>query len=130
MEDPEPEEQKRRKQNKDDAIEVEKHHSWQRLWTVDVASGATRQITGDVQVWEFDWAPDGGFALLVAAEPYEWSWFIARLARVGPEGGMPETTYTVPEKQFGCPRVSPDGAQLAFLRASGATAAPAKAMCS
>jgi dipeptidyl aminopeptidase/acylaminoacyl peptidase len=115
MEDPEPEGEKRRKQNKDDAIEVEKRHNWQRLWTVDVASGATRQITGDVQVWEFDWAPDGGFALLVAAEPYEWSWFIARLARVGPEGGMPETTYTVPEKQFGCPRVSPDGAQLAFL---------------
>ena len=32
-----------------------------------------------------------------------------------PTGGLPETIYSVPEKQFACPRVSPDGAQVAFL---------------
>ena len=69
-----------------------------------------------------------GFALLVAAEPYEWSWFIARLARVGPEGGMPETTYTIPEKQFGCPRVSPGNCLIAALAgfAWSTSMAPAK----
>jgi dipeptidyl aminopeptidase/acylaminoacyl peptidase len=114
--DPETEEEQRRKQSKDDAIEVERNHRWRRVWTVDVSSGATRQVTsGDAQVWEFCWAPDGGFALIVGAEPYEWSWFVARLARVGPAGGVPETIYSVPEKQFACPRVSPDGASLAFL---------------
>lgn len=114
--DPETAEEQRRKQAKDDAIEVERNHKWRRVWTVDVVSGATRQITsGDAQIWEFSWAPDGGFVLLVGAEPYEWSWFVARLARVGAAGGLPETIYSVPEKQFASPRVSPDGTQVAFL---------------
>ncbi|HEU5097877.1 MAG TPA: S9 family peptidase [Roseiflexaceae bacterium] len=113
---PETEEQRRRKQAKDDAIEVERNHRWRHVWTVDVASGELRQITsGAAQVWEFSWAPDGGFALLVGAEPYEWSWFVARLARVGAQGGLPQTIYSLPEKQFACPRVSPDGTRLAFL---------------
>ncbi|MEO7908264.1 MAG: S9 family peptidase [Roseiflexaceae bacterium] len=114
--DPETEEEKRRKQAKDDAIEVERNHKWRRVWAVDVANGATRQITsGDAQIWEFSWAPDGGFVLLVGAEPYEWSWFVARLARVGAAGGLPEPIYSVAEKQFASPRVSPDGTQVAFL---------------
>src|SRR5215212_8078523 len=45
--DPETDEEKRRKQAKDDAIEVERNHKWRRVWTVDVASGATRQFTSD-----------------------------------------------------------------------------------
>jgi len=114
--DPETAEEQRRKQAKDDAIEVERNHKWRRVWTVDIASGATRQVTsGDAQVWEFSWEPDGGFVLLVGPEPYEWSWFVARLARVGANDGLPETIYSVAEKQFACPRVSPDGAQVAFL---------------
>jgi dipeptidyl aminopeptidase/acylaminoacyl peptidase len=114
--DPDTEEEQRRKHAKDDAIEVERNHKWRRVWTVDVVSGVTRQITsGDAQIWEFSWAPDGGFALLIGLEPYEWSWFVARLARVGAAGGVPETIYSVPEKQFASSRVSPDGAQLAFL---------------
>lgn len=113
--DPETDEQRRRRQAKDDAIEVEKYHRWQRVWTVDVATGAARPLTGDAQVWELGWAPDGGFAMVVGPEPYEWSWFVARLAWVGPEGGEPQTIYSVPEKQLACPRVSPDGAQVAFL---------------
>jgi dipeptidyl aminopeptidase/acylaminoacyl peptidase len=115
MSDPESEAERQRKKEQGDAIEVEKTHRWRRVWAVDVASGATRQVTGDAQVWEFDWAPDGGFALIVGPEPYEWAWFVSRLARVGPAGGMPETIYSVAEKQFGCPRLSPDGSQLAFL---------------
>jgi dipeptidyl aminopeptidase/acylaminoacyl peptidase len=114
--DPETEQEKRRKQAKDDAIEVERNHKWRRVWTVDVSSGATRQMTsGDAQIWEFGWAPDGGFALLVGSEPYEWSWFVAKLARVGADGGVPQTIYSVAEKQFASPRVSPDGALVAFL---------------
>jgi dipeptidyl aminopeptidase/acylaminoacyl peptidase len=115
MSDPESEAERQRKKEQGDAIEVEKNHRWRRVWAVDVASGATRQVTGDAQVWEFDWAPDGGFALIVGPEPYEWAWYVSRLARVGPAGGMPETIYSVAEKQFGCPRLSPDGSQLAFL---------------
>jgi dipeptidyl aminopeptidase/acylaminoacyl peptidase len=115
MTDPESESERQRKKEQGDALEVEKNHRWRRVWVVDVASGATRQITGDVQVWEFDWARDGGFALVVGPEPYEWAWYVSWLARVGPAGGVPETIFSIPEKQFGCPRLSPDGAQLAFL---------------
>jgi dipeptidyl aminopeptidase/acylaminoacyl peptidase len=115
MSDPETEAERQRKKEQGDAIEVERNHRWRRVWAVEVASGATRQITGDAQVWEFDWAPDGGFALIVGPEPYEWAWYVSQLARVGPIGGQPETIYSAPEKQFGCPRVSPDGTQLAFL---------------
>jgi dipeptidyl aminopeptidase/acylaminoacyl peptidase len=116
MDDPEPEELRQRKERGDDVIEVEQHPRWRRVWTVDVASGATQQITtGDAQIWEFAWAPDGGFALISGPAPYEWSWFIATVAYVEPQGGVLQTIYTVPEKQFACPRVSPDGAQVAFL---------------
>ncbi len=118
MEDPETEDEKQRKAAKDDAIEFEKNHKWQRVWTVEATGGEARQVTVDgAQVWEFDWAPDGGFALVVGPEPYEWSWYVSRLARVGPDGGEPQTIFTVPEKQFACPRVSPDGASVAFLSA-------------
>jgi dipeptidyl aminopeptidase/acylaminoacyl peptidase len=115
MNDPETEADRQRKTEQGDAIEVEKNHRWRRVWAVDVTSGATRQVTGDAQVWEFDWAPDGGFALIVGPEPYEWAWYVSRLARVGPAGGAAQTIYSIPEKQFGCPRLSPDGTQLAFL---------------
>ena len=115
MRDPEPEATQARKARGDDAIEVELHHRWRRVWAVDVVSGAARQVTGDAQVWEFCWMPDGGFVLLIGDEPYEWAWFTAKLARVGPDGGTPETIYSVPEKQFAFPRVSPDGRWLAFL---------------
>src|SRR5215213_1208944 len=64
MTDAETAEEQRRKQAKDDAIEVERNHKWRRVWAVDVASGAMRQVTsGDAQIWEFSWAPDGGFVL-------------------------------------------------------------------
>ena len=66
--DPETEEDQRRKQAKDDAIEVERNHKLRRLWTVDIRSGETRQVTGgDAQIWEFSWAPDCGFALIVGS---------------------------------------------------------------
>src|SRR5262245_25102685 len=88
MIEPESEAELQRKKQQGDAIEVEKNHRWRRVWAVDVTNGAVRQVTGDAQIWEFDWAPDGGFALIVGPEPYEWAWYISRLARVGPAGGV------------------------------------------
>ncbi|MBC8163150.1 MAG: S9 family peptidase [Roseiflexaceae bacterium] len=115
MTDPAPVELAARRERGDDAQEFERHHAWQRVWTADLASGATRQVTsGDVHVWEFGWAPDGGFALLTSSEPYEWSWFDAAIAYVGPEGGLPRTIHRAPEKCYAMPR-SPDGKTVTFL---------------
>lgn len=114
--DVEPLEVTERRARGDDANEFEKQHPWWRLWTLETATGELRQITsGDVQVWEFGWAADGGFALLTSGEPYEWSWFAAVIGYVGSEGGVPRTLYRAPEKCFAMPRVTPDGKRVAFL---------------
>ncbi|HEU4327058.1 MAG TPA: S9 family peptidase [Roseiflexaceae bacterium] len=109
-----PAEQRRRDQG-DDAIVYEGQPRWQRLWTVDLVTGAARAITGEAQIWEFDWLPDGGFVVLSSAAPYEWSWYGARLERVGAEGGPPLPLWNPGQRQIGCPRASPDGSLLAWL---------------
>ena len=114
--DPEPDDLRQQRERGDDAMLFEQHPLWTHVWAITVASGDLRQVTtGPTQVWEFGWAPDGGFVLITGAAPYEWAWFAPCLAYVGPEGGEPRTIYTVPEKCFACPRVSPDGRQIAFL---------------
>lgn len=115
MTDPEPAPLQQRRAAGNDVIEVEQHHCWRRAWVLNLATMAAAPRTGAVQVWEFSWAPDGGMVLLIGDEPYEWSWFTARLARIGPHGGEPVLIYSAPEKQFAYPRVSPDGRSVAFL---------------
>ena len=81
MYDPETEEDRVRMEKSGGAIEFEKFHKFCRIWTVDIQNRSLRKVTEDYQVWEFCWCPDGScFAALVADEPYEWSWHIARLA--------------------------------------------------
>lgn len=58
--DPETPEEKKRKEDKDDAIVVGADPKLNRLWVVDVKSGQARQLTyGTRQIWDFGWAPDG-----------------------------------------------------------------------
>ncbi|MGB3328278.1 MAG: S9 family peptidase [Thermomicrobiales bacterium] len=58
--DPESDEEKKRKEDKDDPVVHEEDVKRVRLWIVDAATGAARQLTfGDVSVWAFAWAPDG-----------------------------------------------------------------------
>lgn len=116
MNDPETEEEKKREEEKDDAIEFEARPKYSRLWVIDVASRETREVThGPIQVWEFSWSADGEhFALLVSDSPEEWAWYQARLARVPAAGGQPATIYTTP-KQLARPLWSPDGHEIAFI---------------
>lgn len=116
MNDPETEEEKKREEEKDDAIEFEARPKYSRLWVVDVASSETHAVTpGPIQVWEFNWSADGNhFALLVSDSPEEWAWYRARLARVPAAGGQPITIYTT-HKQLARPLWSPDGHEIAFI---------------
>lgn len=100
-----------------DELNFEAHPQFSRVHIVDVATRKTHIVTrGDVQVWEFDWSPDSKeLALICSAQPYEWSWYDAWLARVPASGGAPRKLFARPTKQLGHPLWSPDGHHIAFV---------------
>ena len=58
--DPETEEEKKRKEERDDANVRDTNYKFQRLWSVDpVTKEATALSPEGVQVWGYAWAPDG-----------------------------------------------------------------------
>lgn len=100
-----------------DEIEVEARPRFSRVHIIDIATRKTHVVTrGNVQVWEFDWSPDGTeLVLICSAQPFEWSWYDAWLARVPAKGGAPFKILERPTKQLGHPRWSPDGHHIAFV---------------
>lgn len=118
MIDPETEEEKKSKEQKNDPILFERNHKFMRVWAADTATGETRCVTTeDMQIWEFGWSPNGKqFALIVSDEPYEWSWYNARLAVVPADGGAIRVIYDPAPRQIALPLWSPDGLQIAFLQ--------------
>jgi len=116
MTDPETEEEKRRKKDKDDAVEFEKHGKFTRINVLDVES---REIVytspAGLQVWEFCWAPSGKeFAVVASDLPLEQAWYTCRLAAV-PMGDGPVRTLHFSKRQVSKPAWSPDGEFVAFL---------------
>ena len=114
--DPESDQEKQRKHKKDDRAVADESTKFDRLYVADVAAGTTKQITSnDVQVWEFDWSPDGSrFAVLTAPRPTDDGWFEAELAVVSSSGGAAQRLLRI-GKQLALPRWSPDGARIAFI---------------
>lgn len=112
-----PQEIKERRTMGADELNFEKYPQFTRVYIVDVTTRKTHVVTrGDVQVWEFDWSPDGeNLALICSAEPYEWSWYDPWLARVSANGGAPRKLFARPTKQLGHPLWSPDGQYIAFV---------------
>ncbi len=118
MQDAETEEEKKRKEDKDDAIEFEQHPQFARVWLLDLAAREARAVTqGNAQVWEFEESPDGQtLVLLVSDSPSEYDWYRPRLACVPVGGGVPQTIFTPPgNKQMAMPRWSRDGKRIAFI---------------
>ena len=119
MYDPETEEDRVRMEKSGGAIEFEKFHKFCRIWTVHIQNKSLRKVTEDHQVWEFCWCPDGScFAAIVADEPYEWSWHIARLAVIPINTGEPRVLYDAKPKQLGGLLWSQDGRSIYFLSAT------------
>ena len=97
--DPETPEEKRRREERDDAIVADENPKPTRLWVVDVATGDARCLTyGDRQVWSFAWAPDGSrLAILTTESPDLNTLFDAGdLWLVPVTGGAPKHIATFP----------------------------------
>jgi len=119
MYDPETQEDIVRREQTGDALEFEEHHKYGRIWTVDASTRELKRVTSDYHIWEFDWSPDGKqFAALIADEPYEWTWHIARVAVIPIETGEPREIFTQKTKQFGGLLWSQDGKTIFYLSAT------------
>ena len=119
MYDSESEEDRLRLEKSGGAIEFEKYHKFARIHILDVLTGSENAICkGDYHVWEFDWSPDGKFfAAVIADEPYEWSWHIAKLAIIPLKDPRPQVIYDPYPKQLGRVLWSPDGSHVNFISA-------------
>jgi dipeptidyl aminopeptidase/acylaminoacyl peptidase len=113
----------------------------QRFASADTASGEVLQITPpSLHVYEFDWSPDSGHVVYVAARPPgENNWWVAKLYTQAISQGEPQTIFdpnsdpnpdansapdaSVPAPgsgplkgmQIAVPRWSPDGKTIAFI---------------
>ncbi len=88
---------------------------WRRLYTIDVATGATRAVgPAGLNVWEFDSSGGDVVAAVVSDDPSESGWYRARLVLIDLSSGA-ATTLHEPAMQIACPALSPDGARVAFV---------------
>jgi dipeptidyl aminopeptidase/acylaminoacyl peptidase len=88
----------------------------QRIATLDLATDELKQLTPtDLYVYEYDWTPDGKAWVGTAAHGSgDGNWYIARLYRFDAQTGEMREIYK-PKLQVACPRVSPDGKNVAFI---------------
>jgi len=89
----------------------------QRLTLVDATSGAAKQVSpAEMNIYEYDWSPDGGsFALSAAPGPGDNNWWIAQLYTMSADTGKMKSIFR-PETQIALPRWSPDGASIGFIQ--------------
>ena len=90
--DPEAEEVKARKKERDDAVVVEEEPRFTRLWVIDVESGRARCLTtGDREVRSYGWLPDGSALVAITNDrpEYDAAMGPSELWQVPVAGGMP-----------------------------------------
>lgn len=102
-----------------DVIHFEDRPQFQRLYIVNTGSREVTAVSpADVQVWEYEAAPDGqSFAVVASALPWEWSWYQSYIGVVPAVGGAVREVCRT-ERQVALPRWSPDGRQIAFISSS------------
>ena len=88
-----------------------------RLWTVDIEGHSLSQITKqDLQVYDFDWSPDGSaFVLSVAPSPSEdQAWHLSLVVMRRSTGEVVHTLISDATSDAS-PKWSPDGRLISFL---------------
>jgi dipeptidyl aminopeptidase/acylaminoacyl peptidase len=88
----------------------------QRLAVVPAAGGTMRLIgPGDLNVYEYDWAPDGKrFAASAAHGDGDANWWIAALYTIDLTSGTARRIHR-PQAQMASPRFSGDGSRIAYI---------------
>jgi dipeptidyl aminopeptidase/acylaminoacyl peptidase len=90
--DPEPDDVKARKKERDDAIVVEENSRYTRMWIIDVESGRARCLTsGEREVRCFAWVPDGESLVAVSTDAVEYDAVlgVSDLWQILVAGGLP-----------------------------------------
>jgi dipeptidyl aminopeptidase/acylaminoacyl peptidase len=90
----------------------------QQLSLVSAQGGPLRTVSPpELNVYEYDWAPDGQRYVAVAAPgPADNNWWTAKLYTGSVETGTMTVAYAPPiDQQIAIPRWSPDGKQIAFI---------------
>jgi dipeptidyl aminopeptidase/acylaminoacyl peptidase len=87
------------------------------IWTVNTASGETRQLTNGPRDTQPRWSPDGKFLLFVRAPEREGRVEPAQLFMLAMSGGEPFQFTTLP-RGAGGPQWSPDGKFIAFYNSA------------
>jgi dipeptidyl aminopeptidase/acylaminoacyl peptidase len=88
----------------------------QRLAVISVSGGAPRLLgPPDLNVYEFDWSPDGKrFAVTAAHGSGDDNWWLAELDIIDSDDGK-VTTLAKPPVQMASPRWSGDGKRIAYI---------------
>ena len=88
----------------------------QRLAVIPVSGGAPRLLSPpDLNVYEFDWSPDGKrFAVTAAHGSGDANWWLAELDIIDVAAGK-VTTLAKPSVQMASPRWSGDGKRIAYI---------------
>ncbi|WP_187775787.1 S9 family peptidase [Luteimonas suaedae] len=114
--DPLPAAQQRRRERKDDAVEVDRPQQFARLWRLDPAAGPARVLTGPgLQVHDAAWSPDGRRLALRVSDGTTLNhyWYRSRIVLIDADDGR--HLRTLHERAAAAaPQWSPDGRHLLY----------------
>ncbi len=126
--DPDPEDCKARKKDRDDAVVVEEDPRFTRLWIVDKETGRARCLTtGEREVRCVAWAPDGATLITITTDAAEYDAVLgpADVWEISVEGGLPRHVARFRTTPSDLVAAAADAGPMVAVRADGHREQPA-----